>query len=241
VDGVERESLIVAPKTESPAGAPVVFAFHGHGGTMRNSARTFRIHELWPEALVIYPQGLPTKGKFDPQGTRPGWQKAVGEEQDRDLKFFDALLAEAKAKHKIDANRVYVMGHSNGGGFTYLLWSARHAELAAVAPSAAGGRNLRDLKPLPALHIAGQKDTTVPFAGQELVMKAVRTVNGCAETGKEWAKDCLVHESTKGGPFVSFIHAGDHKFPEEAPAHIVKFFKEQVRKPSASPAAPGGG
>ena len=32
---------------------PVVFAFHGHGGTMRQASRSFPIHELWPQAIVM--------------------------------------------------------------------------------------------------------------------------------------------------------------------------------------------
>src|SRR5262245_40801632 len=59
VDGVERTALVATPRTSAPH-QPLVLVFHGHGGTSANAARTFRIHELWPEAVVIYPQGLPT-------------------------------------------------------------------------------------------------------------------------------------------------------------------------------------
>lgn len=34
--------------------------------------------------------------------------------------------------------------------------------------------------------------------------------------------------SKVGAPFVALIHQGTHKFPEEAPALIAKFFKEQA-------------
>ncbi len=53
VDGVEREAILVAPSKPTEGGAPVVFAFHGHGGTMRNASRNFRYHEHWPEAIVV--------------------------------------------------------------------------------------------------------------------------------------------------------------------------------------------
>ena len=48
-------------------------------------------------------------------------------------------------------------------------------------------------------------------------MNAVRGINGCEPEGKEWAKSCLEYPSSKGTPFVSFIHPGDHKYPAEAP------------------------
>ena len=45
---------------------------------------------LWPEAVVVYPQGLLTPGRLsDPQGKRAGWQKAIGAQDDRDLGLHD--------------------------------------------------------------------------------------------------------------------------------------------------------
>ena len=62
-----------------------------------------------------------------------------GDEQgDRDLKFVDAILKTLREKYKVDDRRIFATGHSNGGGFTYLLWAARGKELAAIAPVAAG-------------------------------------------------------------------------------------------------------
>ena len=60
VDDVEREALVCAPSKPGEGKPPLVFAFHGHGGTMRNAARSFAFHERWPEAVVVYPQGLLT-------------------------------------------------------------------------------------------------------------------------------------------------------------------------------------
>ncbi len=231
VDGVAREALVAAPSRPGEGRPPLVFAFHGHGGTMRNAARTFAFHERWPEAVVVYPQGLPTPGRLtDPEGKRPGWQHGAGEQGDRDLTFFDAMLATMKEKHRIDEDRVYATGHSNGGAFTYLLWGTRGAALAAVAPSAAAGsRSLAVAKPLPALHVAGEKDALVTFAMQQRAIAAIRTLNGCEAAGKDWAPGCTIYASPKGAPVVTFIHPGTHKYPDEAPPLIVRFFKEHSR------------
>src|SRR5581483_5340420 len=72
-------------------------------------------------------------------------------------------------------------------------------------------------------------DPLVKFAGQQLVMKAVRAINGCADEGVPWAKGCTLYPSKKNAPFVAFIHPADHKYPAEAPALIVRFFKEHSR------------
>src|SRR5947209_2089201 len=91
VGGVAREGLVAAPLKRTDSAPPLVFAFHGHGGSMATAARSFRLHEEWPEAVVVYLQGLPSPGKNDPEGKKAGWQKAAGELEDRDLKFFDAV------------------------------------------------------------------------------------------------------------------------------------------------------
>jgi polyhydroxybutyrate depolymerase len=231
IEGTTRKALVYIPPAADKTGAPVVFAFHGHGGTMRSASRTFGYHSLWPEAIVVYMQGLPTPGKIDPEGKLPGWQRLAGDQQDRDLKFFDAVLADLKKENKVDEKRIYATGHSNGGLFTYLLWSSRGDVFAAVAPSAGlaiGG--MKDLKPKPALHVAGEKDELVPFAIQQRMMDSVRQLNGCEPKGEPWAKSGPIvgtlYPSKTLTPFVSLIYPGTHKFPPEAPALIVRFFKE---------------
>src|SRR5262245_9478766 len=135
-----REALLYVPAAAKSTPAPVVFAFHGHGGTMQHAAAMFDYQHVWPEAIVVYMQGLNTPGRLtDPEGKRPGWQNLPGGQDDRDLKFFDAVLATLKSDYKVDESRIYATGHSNGGGFTYLLWRTRGDVFAAVAPSAASG------------------------------------------------------------------------------------------------------
>jgi polyhydroxybutyrate depolymerase len=202
--------------------------FHGHGGNSRNAARSFGIHRQWPEAIAVYPQGLNTPGRrTDPEGKKPGWQHGAGAQGDRDLKFFDAMLARLRQDYKVDQKRIYSTGHSNGGGFTYLLWAERGSVFAAVAPSGSAAiRSLPKLKPKPCLHIAGEKDPLVKFSWQKATMDAVRKLNGCEGDGQEWAKDSKLYPSKSGTPLVTFIHPGGHGFPAEAPPLIVRFFKE---------------
>ena len=231
VDGLQREALVALPARDGDSPAPVVFVFHGHGGNSRQVGRSFRIHTLWPEAIVICPQGVPTPGRLtDPEGKRNGWQHAAGEQDDRDLRFFDAMLATLKKDHNIDDSRIYSTGHSNGGAFTYLLWAERPDVLAAVAPSSAGaGNKHRKLTPKPCLHVAGTTDPLVLFAWQDVTMKFVRRLNGCETEGTRWAKDATLYESKSGTPFVSVVHPGGHKFLAEASPLIVRFFKEHSR------------
>jgi polyhydroxybutyrate depolymerase len=231
IDGAAREALIYAPPAAKSRPCPVVFAFHGHGGTMRYAAAKFAFHKLWPEAIVVYMQGLNTPGAItDPEGKKPGWQKSFGDQNDRDLKFFDAVLATLKKEFKVDPKRIYTTGHSNGGAFTYLLWAARGGVFAAVAPCAAAAR--RDfkphLKPKPVLHMAGQNDPLVKFAWQERTIDELRKLNGCG-AGKPWAEHCTQYPSKSGTPVVTYIHSGGHEVPKDVPPLIVKFFKEHAK------------
>ena len=228
VDGLAREALVYAPPAARTNPSPVVFAFHGHGGSMQNAARMFGFHEAWPEAIVVYMQGLNTPGRLtDPEGKKPGWQSRPGDQADRDLKFFDAVLASLKQDYRVDEKRIFATGHSNGGGFTYLLWATRGDRFTAFAPSAAVGTpdTIPSLKPKPLMHVAGENDPLVKFEWQQKMMTAVRKVNQCGE-GKSWAGNCTIYESPAGAPVVTFIHPGTHAFPREAPALMVKFFKE---------------
>jgi polyhydroxybutyrate depolymerase len=232
VDGVTRSGLVYAPASAKEKPAPVVFVFHGHGGNAMQAGRSFAMYQHWPEAISVCLQGLNTPGQLtDPEGKKAGWQHGAGAEGDRDLKLFDAALAHLKEHYKVDTQRIFSTGHSNGGGFTYLLWQTRPDVLCAVAPSAAASIRLKDtpFKPKPCMHLAGTADPLVKYAWQELAMTKVKEINQCEAEGKPWDKECTLFPSKVGAPFVAFIHqGGTHKFPEEAPALIAKFFKEQA-------------
>ena len=230
VDGVARGGFVYAPAKAKEVPTPVVFVFHGHGGTALQAGRSFAMHKHWSEAISVYLQGLNTPGKLtDPEGKKPGWQHGAGAEGDRDLKLFDAVMAHLKENYKVDTKRIFSTGHSNGGGFTYLLWQTKPDIFCAMAPSASASARLADtqFKPKPCMHIAGTQDPLVKYAWQELAMNKVKQINQCEAEGKSWAQDCTLFPSKVGAPFVAFIHQGTHKFPDEAPALIAKFFKEQ--------------
>lgn len=230
VGEVSRVALVHVPEVSK--GAPLVFVWHGHGGTMKHASSSFALHKFWPEAIVVYPQGLPTSGKIiDPEGRRPGWQFNPGENGDRDLKFFDAMLDSFKRDLEVDPARVFVTGHSNGGRFVYLLWANRAETIAAFAPSASPATGLLGLmKPKPCLHIAGESDRLVPFASQRRTIDRVRQINGCETEGQRWghfAGTVTLYKSQTRTPLVTAFYPGGHQFPKEAPEMIVKFFKDR--------------
>jgi polyhydroxybutyrate depolymerase len=232
VGEAKREALVYAPAKAAQEPSPLVFVFHGHGGTMTFASKKMAIHDHWPDAICVYPQGLPTPGKLtDPEGKKAGWQHSAKEQDDRDLKFFDAMLKSLRSDSKVDDKRIYVTGHSNGGRFTQLLWAERGEVFAAVAPSGTtAGPLVKSLKPKPCLHIAGEKDELVKFEWQKATMDAIKKLNGCESEGKPWQKDGWLFESKTGTPLVTWIYPGGHAFPTDGAKLIATFFKEHAKK-----------
>jgi polyhydroxybutyrate depolymerase len=227
IDGVKREALVFLPvPATNDIRHPVVFAWHGHDGTMQGASQTIHIQTIWPQAIVVYAQGLPTKSPVDPNGNKPGWQLVAGENGDRDLKLFDAMLATIKQNHSVDDARIYTTGFSNGGGFSYLLWAERGEKIAAIGEVAGRLFPPEHLTlPRPLLAVAGQADTTDPFALQQQTIEEARQVDNATGNGQSCGQFCTFYASTSQTPVKTFIHPGAHVYPPWAPGEIVKFFK----------------
>ncbi len=231
INGVQREAIVMLPaKGHQATKEPLLFVFPWHGGSMNDAAEAMHFETLWPEAIVVYMQGLPTKIYVDPQGAQRGWQQEPGQFGDRDLIFFDTALATLKAKYPVDDDRIYSTGFSNGGIFTYLLWGTRANVFAAFAPVAAQVFPAVHLAtPKPLFHVAGEMDDVVPFQQQQKSIAMAREVNGTNGNGQSCGKHCMSYLSTRGAPVITYVHGGGHVYPQEVSAMIVKFFKDHAR------------
>ena len=86
LNGETRRAIVYPPSAKSASGrAPLVFSFHGHGDNMQNFQHT-DMHRAWPEAIVVYFQGLPSRDGL------AGWQVEQGQDEDRDLALVDVAL-----------------------------------------------------------------------------------------------------------------------------------------------------
>lgn len=232
IGSLERTAVVFAPVEGTSEPHPLVFVFHGHGGNARQASIRMDMHSLWPAALVVYPQGVPTPGRIiDTEGKMTGWQHSLGAEDDRDLKFFDALLARLKQDYRVDDKRIYSTGHSNGGAFTFLLWVNRGDVFAAIAPSgAAMSARMGRPKPLPVIELAGETDPLVKYEWQTATMDYIKRINGCERQGKPAGEFCTEYRSATGTPLVTYIHPGGHQFPAAAAKRFVEFFQQHAKK-----------
>lgn len=211
VAGQTREALIFGKKTNN-AEAPLVLCFHGHGGRAQQVARRWDIHTLWPEAVVVYLQGLPgVAGITDKEGKLPGWQKNPGEQTDRDVQF-------------------YAVGHSNGARFVNVLWKMRGEQFAGVASAAAqGGLMIRDAVPRSLFALAGEKEPLVPYESQVRGIEIARQVLKTDERKAVTKGHLRIAPGIRGTELATYLHPGGHEFPPSAIPILIEFFKRHVR------------
>ena len=243
VDGHLRSAWIVEPPRAADDGRlrPVVFVFHGHGGRAEGIARGLPIHRRWPEAVTVYPQGLPTPGLFDQEGRGTGWQHDRGDLADRDLRFFDAMLDELLRERQADPRRVYVTGHSNGGGFCYVLMVARGERLAAVAPSSASAaQHVGDvaLPALPLLHSGSPRDRVIPWKSQRIAIDRARSARGCGAGEALDDHPDVVRYASKSGSVCIFEHDDGHRIPRRQAGLTAAFFQRHARSAPPPPPRP---
>jgi len=107
VGDAKREYRLVVPKTVDLANpAPLVVAFHG----------------MLIDSKDVMPQYTKLNETAEKHGFIIAYPDAIGkswgiapEKVKNDLAFFDALIRKLAATYKIDQDRVYVVGMSNGG------------------------------------------------------------------------------------------------------------------------------
>lgn len=225
VDGDVRKAIAHRPAASSPGGrSPLVLSFHGHGDNMDNFQLS-NMHRAWPQAIVVYFQGLPSADGLS------GWQTERGQDRDRDLKLVDTAIASIRQSFKVDDTRIYATGFSNGAGLTYLLWAERSSVFAAFAAVAARLRPSVELKePRPMFHIAGERDRTIPFDVQQHAIEAAKTANG-ANVQTSCGSGCTIW-SGGTAPVMTWIHPSGHVYPDHTSDRIAKFFREHPAPPS---------
>jgi polyhydroxybutyrate depolymerase len=211
-----RTYALTVPKGYTPSTPlPVVFAWHGMGGSGSIARSYFHLDSaIANRAIVVYPDGLPVGDG----GT--GWDlTAAG----IDVAFFDALLAYVSDNYCIDRNRVFSTGHSYGGFFTNALGCYRGDVLRAIAPVAgmpptAYGRNtVTCAGKVAALVIHGENDPTVDYArGGEGGRDFWIAQNGCSSTDAVAITPaaCLEYQSCQPDlPVVFCTHTEGHDWP----------------------------
>jgi polyhydroxybutyrate depolymerase len=122
-----RAYLLQVPDNYKPKRAyPLIFVFHGAGGTAEQSraAGLQNVPGASENAIFVFPQGI----DFHHQGV--GWDDSG---HGYDMKFFDNMIDATESGYCIDAAEIFVAGFSWGGDFATSLACKRGDTIRAIA------------------------------------------------------------------------------------------------------------
>ena len=146
---------------------PLMLFLHGAGESGQGLERV-KVHG--PPKRIAGGKSFPFI-VVSPQSPGGGWSPVV----------LNALLDEIEAKYRVDKSRVYLTGLSMGGGGTWTLAAAHPERFAAIAPVCGAFRApegskaaAERIKGIPVWVFHGAKDTTVPIARSEEMVKALK-------------------------------------------------------------------
>jgi polyhydroxybutyrate depolymerase len=147
----------------------VVIAFHGGGGNPQSMEKLSGLNTKADEAgfIVVYPYGT---GRLDNTLLTFNGGGCCGyamEHEIDDVAFTRTLLDDLATVIKVDVDRVYATGLSNGGIVSHYVASELSDRIAAIAP--VGGPLMMDApnakRPVSVMHFHGTADEFAPFQG----------------------------------------------------------------------------
>lgn len=154
----KREYRLVVPKSvDLKKPAPLVFAFHGFLIDSKDLMPVYtKLNDTADKHgfILVYPNALDRSWALTPD-------KMV-----KDMEFFDALLKKLQADYKIDPDRIYTTGMSNGGYMAHFVGKERSKLIAAVAchSGALGLQSLLGInaeRKFPVMIVHGDKDNII--------------------------------------------------------------------------------
>lgn len=260
--------LYVPASVEGKEKVPVVFSLHGRGGTDDpnddNSSiygkPTFTSLADKEGFIVVYPQGRngTNKADYPDDGdwnkgfeNTTGWE-ATGKEN-ADTKFIKALVDKIQADYKtknasnsnisVDPKKFYLCGFSMGGMMTYACAKVLNGTFAAYGscsgyPLNEFHMNLATEKPIPFIHLHGNKDNILGIKHLNTIIENLLFRNGCdlskpvINTGWTTNVNGETHQfkrydftSVNGAPVTTVTFDGLwHNVEANAPAYLWDFF-----------------
>jgi polyhydroxybutyrate depolymerase len=228
VDGRTRTyRLHVPPGSDPDHSLPLVFNFHGYGGTGLDQEVVSRMSPAADKLgyVVVYPDGIDKHWHYSSQDVD-------------DVAFVNAVIDYLAQAANVDPSRVYATGLSDGGFFSIFLGCLPRTRMAAIAPVAASLTGLQALgcaiaPRIPVLITFGTADPIVPWGGSAAfpgrLLSVPETVGAFARhlevssdpTLDEWLPDTnptdgtTVHHTAYGSGELQLyaIDGGGHTWP----------------------------
>ncbi|WP_308992451.1 PHB depolymerase family esterase [Mariniflexile litorale] len=209
VDGRTRNYILKLPKTfEKTESIPLVIFLHGFGGKAAQAENEYGMNvKADTEGFaVVYPEGVPNEGLLGLRSWNAGDCCDYAQEKNiDDVVFIEELIDYLMLKYpKLNKNKVYATGISNGAMMCYRLAAELSDKIAAIAP--VSGPMMMDfklVKSMPILHIHSSLDTKVPFEGG--VGLGGYTYNSVVSTLETWQIQNNCSLETKVSQYENYI------------------------------------
>jgi poly(3-hydroxybutyrate) depolymerase len=167
--GKEMEYALFVPSTYDKAKkAPLMVALHGLSSNPQQILRYRGLTDLAEkhDYIVVAPMGYNARGWYGARVLGKPDPENLSELSEKDvLNVLDLVRKE----YNVDPDRIYLMGHSMGGGGTWHLgikYPDLWAGLAPIAPAVfRPATDVEKIKHIPVILVQGDKDNLVPVAG----------------------------------------------------------------------------
>ena len=224
INGIERSARVFPGQHADKEPAPLILVFHGRGDSVRNFAQSIGLHRDWPEATVVYPRGLVVGQELNMRGWMGG---ARSDDPNHDLLFVDRMLEELPKRYRVDPQRVYASGFSNGGRFTFVLMAKNPDTFAAFVVIGALSRTIEGAsQPRPVMLLFGRGEPReYREAWAQTVVALVKFNRGNGDK-REWAPEYTEYLAGDTGAqtIISLYNAG-HIWPYNGNRHIIRFLE----------------
>jgi polyhydroxybutyrate depolymerase len=191
---IDDPYLLVVPDSAQTSAEPLplVILLHGYGATAEIQLAYFGLEPLARERgfLLAVPDGATNavdRQYWNATDACCGGTNGQGEPDH--VALLELLIDDVASRHPVDPDRVYMIGHSNGGFMSYRMACDASDRIAAIVSLAGSTWADQDRcspqSPVSVLQIHGDADDVIRYEGGDILGAPYPSA---AETTRQWAR-----------------------------------------------------
>jgi polyhydroxybutyrate depolymerase len=217
VGWVRVGGLLSVPPSAGGTPLPVVFVFHGAGGSGAEIREELTVEPAADGgAIFVYPNAA--AGTWDIRSTSP------------DYRMVNNVLGRLSNDYCIDGQKVFLAGFSAGAVFA-LYVGCNAAPVFRAVGSVAGTVFRFDRRcctgPISAVLVHGDADSAIPLDQGRSTRNYLLAEDGCGTSPVPDSPECVTYPGCAAGRAVDWCeHPGEHVVPSWAGAELWRFFAQ---------------